>query len=80
MHEKAPENIFDTYLNPIFSLEYDGTDMIREKKAQEIAKDTQKNIEKLNLANQEQQHTIEMLIKEINIIKSRNLSNVKTNK
>jgi len=44
LHEKAPENFFDTYLNPIFSLEYDATDMIREHKAQEIANDTQKNI------------------------------------
>jgi multidrug efflux pump subunit AcrB len=44
LHEKAPENFFDTYLNPIFSLEYDGEDMIREKKAQKIAKDTQKDV------------------------------------
>lgn len=44
LHEKAPENFFDTYLNPIFSLEYDGEDMIREKKAQEIAKATQKDV------------------------------------
>ena len=36
LHEKAPENFFDRYVNPIFSLEYDGSDMIREKKAQEI--------------------------------------------
>jgi multidrug efflux pump subunit AcrB len=44
LHEKAPENIFDTYLNPIFSLEYDGSDMIRQKKAQELAKETQKSV------------------------------------
>ena len=44
LHEKAPENFFDTYLNPIFSLEYDGEDMIREHKAQEIAKETQENV------------------------------------
>ena len=36
LHEKAPENFFDKYINPIFSLEYDGSDMIREQKAQEI--------------------------------------------
>ena len=36
LHEKAPENFFDRYINPIFSLEYDGSDMIREQKAQEI--------------------------------------------
>jgi len=44
LHEKAPENFFDTYLNPIFSLEYDGSDMIREEKAQKIARNTQKNV------------------------------------
>ena len=44
LHEKAPENFFDTYLNPIFSLEYDGSDMIREQKAQQIARNTQKKV------------------------------------
>ena len=44
LHEKAPENFFDKYLNPLFSLEYDGSDMIRKKKAQEIASETQKEI------------------------------------
>jgi multidrug efflux pump subunit AcrB len=44
LHEKAPENFFDTYLNPIFSLEYDGSDMIRGRKAQEIAQSTQKDV------------------------------------
>ncbi|MGC9350792.1 MAG: efflux RND transporter permease subunit, partial [Sulfurovum sp.] len=44
LHEKAPENFFDTYLNPIFSLEYDGSDMIRKGKAQEIAQATQKEV------------------------------------
>jgi multidrug efflux pump subunit AcrB len=44
LHEKAPENIFDKYINPIFSLEYDGGDMIRQHKAQEIVKTVQKEI------------------------------------
>ena len=44
LHEKAPENFFDKYINPILSLEYDGSDMIRKKKAQEIAKETQEKI------------------------------------
>ncbi|UFH59957.1 efflux RND transporter permease subunit [Sulfurovum mangrovi] len=44
LHEKAPENFFDSYLNPIFSLEYDGSDMIRARKAQEIAQSTQKEV------------------------------------
>jgi multidrug efflux pump subunit AcrB len=44
LHEKAPENFFDRYVNPIFSLEYDGSDMIREKKAQEIVSRLKKNV------------------------------------
>ena len=41
LHEKAPENLFDTYINPIFSLEYDSSDMIRTKSAQTITKEIQ---------------------------------------
>jgi len=44
LHEKAPESFFDKYINPIFSLEYDDSDMIRKRKAQEIAKDIQKKV------------------------------------
>jgi len=44
LHEKAPENFFDKYLNPVLSLEYDSSDMIRKKKAQEIATQTQKEV------------------------------------
>ncbi len=44
LHEKAPENFFDTYINPIFSLEYDSSDMVRERSAQMISKDVQKGI------------------------------------
>jgi multidrug efflux pump subunit AcrB len=44
LHEKAPESFFDKYINPIFSLEYDDSDMIRKRKAQEIAKDIQKEV------------------------------------
>jgi len=44
LHEKAPENLFDRYINPIFSLEYDGSDMIRKIKAQELILDIKQNI------------------------------------
>lgn len=44
LHEKAPENFFDKYINPYFSLEYDDSDMIREKKAQELVADIGDNI------------------------------------
>jgi len=44
LHEKAPENFFDRYINPVFSLEYDDSDMIRKRKAQEIVKSLQKDV------------------------------------
>ena len=44
LHEKAPENFFDTYINPLFSLEYDDSDMVRTKKAQLIAKEIQEGL------------------------------------
>ncbi|SFV91075.1 RND multidrug efflux transporter; Acriflavin resistance protein [hydrothermal vent metagenome] len=44
LHEKAPENFFDRYINPIFSLEYDNSDMIRKRKAQQIVKEVQKEV------------------------------------
>ncbi len=44
LHEKAPENIFDRYINPIFSLEYDDSDMVRIKKSQQIAKEIKDGI------------------------------------
>jgi multidrug efflux pump subunit AcrB len=44
LHEKAPENFFDTYINPVFSLEYDDSDMIRNRLSQEIAKEIQERL------------------------------------
>ena len=44
LHEKAPENFFDKYINPLFSLEYDDSDMIRKKSAQEVTKEVQAGI------------------------------------
>ena len=44
LHEKAPENFFDRRINPIFSLEYDDTDMIRKTKAHDLLKEIEKNI------------------------------------
>lgn len=36
LHERAPQNLFDKFINPYLSLEYDDTFMIRQKSAQEI--------------------------------------------
>ncbi len=44
LHEKAPENFFDKYISPVFSLEYDDGDMIRQKKAQDVVALIQKEI------------------------------------
>ena len=44
LHEKAPENFFDRYINPVFSLEYDDSDMIRSRLSQDIAKEIQERI------------------------------------
>ena len=37
LHERAPSNIFDKYINPYLSPKYDDSDMIRNKTAQEIS-------------------------------------------
>ena len=44
LHEKAPENFFDYYISPLFSLEYDDSDMIRQTKAQDVVALIQKEI------------------------------------
>ena len=44
LYEKAPENYFDKYINPIFSLEYDDSKMIRHKMAQRIRDEIQEDI------------------------------------
>ena len=44
LYEKAPDNLFDKYINPIFSLEYDDSNMIRSKMAQEVVKQIQHDI------------------------------------
>ncbi|MDQ7084335.1 MAG: efflux RND transporter permease subunit [Sulfurovum sp.] len=44
LHEKAAENFFEKYINPIFSLEYDDSDMIRHRVSQDIAKEIEEKI------------------------------------
>ena len=36
LHERAPQNLFDKFINPYLSLEYDDQFMIRQKSAQEV--------------------------------------------
>ncbi|MCW8839154.1 MAG: efflux RND transporter permease subunit [Thiovulaceae bacterium] len=47
LHEKAPENIFDTYISPYLSVEYDPSVLIRKKYAVDIADDLKNVIEPL---------------------------------
>ncbi|MCF6331395.1 MAG: efflux RND transporter permease subunit [Sulfurimonas sp.] len=42
LHERAPSNLFDRYISPILSLDYDGDVLIREREAKAIAKDIDK--------------------------------------
>ncbi|NOR55906.1 MAG: AcrB/AcrD/AcrF family protein [Sulfurovum sp.] len=44
LHEKAPENFFDRYINPVFSLEYDDSDMVRQKLSQTISKEVDRDV------------------------------------
>lgn len=44
LHENAPDNFFDKYINPYLSPEYDGSGLIRTKNADTIAKELQEKI------------------------------------
>ncbi len=46
LHERKPQNLFDKYINPYLSLEYDSSDMKRDKSSFDILKDTQNIIKK----------------------------------
>jgi len=41
LHERAPDNIFNKYINPILSIEYDATLLKRERTALAVSKDIQ---------------------------------------
>jgi len=47
LKERAPQNLFDKYINPYLSLEYDSSNMTRDKDAFTILKEIQKKIKKL---------------------------------
>ncbi len=46
LHERVSQNFYNRYINPIFSPEYDSSDMMRQNSAQDIAKDIEKITEK----------------------------------
>ncbi len=45
LHEPVPKNFFDRYINPYLSPEYDDSDMLRKRSAQEVAAHIQKIVE-----------------------------------
>ncbi|MBD3841538.1 MAG: efflux RND transporter permease subunit [Campylobacterales bacterium] len=47
LKERAPENFFDIYINPILSPKYDGTNMTRTQSAQQIANDIRNSLKPL---------------------------------
>jgi multidrug efflux pump subunit AcrB len=47
LHEKAPENVFDKYISPYLSLEYDESVLIREKYARDIAEELKELVKPL---------------------------------
>ncbi len=46
LNERKPQNFFDKYINPLFSLEYDNSNMKRDKSAFEVLEDAKKIIQK----------------------------------
>lgn len=46
LYERAPQNVFDKYINPYLSPKYDDTNMIRQSSAQEIEKQIKKSLQK----------------------------------
>ncbi len=45
LHERAPDNLFNTYINPYLSLDYDPDILIRERTAKSIGEDVQQWME-----------------------------------
>lgn len=59
LHERAPQNIFDVYINPHLSPKYDGSNMTRQIAAQDIAVEIKKILKPYKA-----QHTLD----ELNVI------------
>ena len=50
LHERAPDNVFNKYINPYLSIEYDASVLKRERRARDIEKDVKALMEKYNTA------------------------------
>ncbi len=67
LHELKPQNFVDRYITPLFSIEYDSSDMMRSRRAKEIAKDLQKIVQKFNTPPIEE---IAVVVPQAGIVKS----------
>jgi multidrug efflux pump subunit AcrB len=65
LHERKPENLFDRFINPSLSLEYDSSDMLRSEDAHDILK----RLNKVLLPKLKAMHTAEgaPLFQELNL-------------
>ncbi len=64
LHEPVPKNFFDRYINPYLSPEYNDSDMMRKRSAQEVAEQIQKIVEPFRL----KKDSYGPLFKELNVI------------
>ncbi|BBG65606.1 RND multidrug efflux transporter [Hydrogenimonas sp.] len=64
LHEPVPKNFFDRYINPYLSPEYDDSDMMRRRSAQEVAAEIQKIVEPFR----HKKDSYGPLFKELNVI------------
>lgn len=62
LKEAAPENVFDTYISPYLSLEYDADVKVRQHTARDIAKDMEQYIDPLRELNDTEGKVFEELV------------------
>ena len=68
LHERSPTGFFNKYINPIFSPEYDDSDMIRTHSAHQIAKEIKKLVKPFK--NDKDFEDIEVEVPSAGIVKS----------
>ncbi len=62
LHERAPSNLFDTYISPYLSVEYDKNILTRKRDANEISADIEKIVEKFRDSKDENGLIFEELV------------------
>ncbi|BCD68229.1 efflux RND transporter permease subunit [Nitratiruptor sp. YY09-18] len=67
LHELKPQNFVDRYITPLFSVEYDDSDMKRDRSASAIAKDLKKIVQKFQ---HEPFEEINVIVPQAGIVKS----------